>query len=97
MTFWETIKFLVKKGLIFLRDVHVSDNATSSKRFYGGIGFLAMLVLLYLVGYNTVSLFIWEKIQGTIEFVITICAGLIGLDTVRQIFDTMKGKKPPSE
>ena len=57
----------------YLRSIHSSKTPDSSKRFYGGVGFVCVIVFVGLFRHDLVG-----------ELMIT-CAGLLGLGGVLEI------------
>lgn len=67
--------------LNFIKRIYASDSPTSSKRFFGSIGWIAAIVFIG----------IWQR-DLTNELMYT-SAALIGLDTVTKITTLFAGKK----
>lgn len=64
----------MKKLLQFLKNIYLSDQPESSKRFYGSIGFICSIVFIA----------IWSHIL--IEQLMYVSATLIGLETITKAF-----------
>ena len=58
----------------FLKDMFSSEKGVSSKRVFGGIGFLCSIVFIAL----------WSR--DLIDFLLITSASMIGLETITQIF-----------
>jgi hypothetical protein len=76
----------------FLYEVHCEGGIPSSKRFYGGIGFVT--VQLCLIAATIISLIQTKELSGTIasllDFDLATSAALLGLSTITRIFDKSK-------
>jgi hypothetical protein len=91
MTFWN-----------FLKVVHSGSEDGSAKRVYGGLIIIALLVILYFTAHKIIPLEIWDKIESTFQYIFTVGATLLGLNTAIDIFKVIKnGKdkepKPPDK
>ena len=82
MTFWK-----------WLRLVHSGKDEASSKRFYGGIIIILTLGILFLVVWGICPTGTWGKIEGTVQYVFTVGASLIGLNTIIDLYKIRKEKK----
>ncbi len=63
----------MKQFVRFFRDIHTARSAVSSKRFYGGVGFVCSVVFVA----------IWQ--HELVDELLYTSAGLIGFDTLRKI------------
>lgn len=82
MTFWK-----------WLAAVHSSGDEASSKRFYGGIGWIAVIAFAYLVGYKVIPVDVWNDIEGFVTTVTYLATGLLGLDTLKNGIIMLKKDK----
>jgi len=86
---------VLRKGLEalwqFFKVIHSGSEEGSSKRIYGGLIIIAMLILIYLVTLLPVPLEIWDAIETFVTYAFTIGATLLGLNT---IIDIAKIRKP---
>ena len=76
------MKTYIDKFLIFLKGIFSSTDPTSSKRFFGAIGYISAIVFIAL----------WQK--DLIETLLYVSAMLIGLDTVTNLIGKFKKDKP---
>ena len=58
----------------FFKDMFSSDNGVSSKRVFGGIGFICSIIYIAL----------WSR--DLIDFLLITSASMIGLETITSIF-----------
>lgn len=61
----------------FLKNIHSSGSPESSKRFYGGIGFMCSIIMIWT------NINIKNELVETLMFV---SAGMIGLETLTNLF-----------
>ena len=81
----------------WLKTVHSNDNDASSKRFYGGIAWVAIIILTYVTAYKFVDIEVWQKMETFITTITFLATGLLGLDTIRngiQYFKKDNNDKP---
>lgn len=76
----------------FIYNAHCEGGIPSSKRLYGGIGFIT--VQLCLITATIISLIQTKELSGTLtsllDFDLATSAALLGLSTVTRIFDRGK-------
>lgn len=82
-----------KSFLRWVKLVHSSSDEASAKRFYGGIGFLTCVILLYLVALGAISMKTADDLQSYWEFMLAISSSMIGLGTAETIFKAKYNKK----
>jgi hypothetical protein len=56
-----------------LKSIFSSDQSLSSKRVFGAIGFIASVII------------IWTKQPEFVDFLLTVSASLLGLETITKI------------
>ena len=65
-----------------LTQIFSSDQALSSKRIFGGIGYISAIVM------------IWTKVQSdNVPYLLYVSASLLGLETITQIFNKSKNQQ----
>ena len=70
----------------YLKEVHSGNSEASAKRFYGGIGFLAGIILFYLVGFEVISKNTWIGLESAWDTLMYLSAGLIAGGTIQALF-----------
>jgi hypothetical protein len=96
MTFWEAIKTITLNPIKFLRTqwdnfwswialAHSSSDEASSKRFYGGIGFLSCIVMLYLFAAGVFPAVVWMQISPYWVILLSSSLGLISLAVLEKV------------
>jgi hypothetical protein len=68
----------MKNFLEWLKNIHSAGRPESAKRFYGAIGFITAIVYIA----------IWD--HDSIVTLLYVSAGLLGLETITQIFTKKK-------
>ena len=73
---------MISKFFTFLKGIYSSTDPTSSKRFFGSIGYICAVVFIAL----------WQK--DLIETLLYVSAMLIGLETVTNLIGKFSKPKP---
>lgn len=71
----------------FLKKVHSRDTEYSSKRIYGGIGFICYLICMFFAVFTN-----HVELPNSIDTLLIVCASLLGVDSVMNSFG--RSKKP---
>lgn len=91
---------IVKKALTaiweFFKRVHAGTEEASAKRVYGGLIIISLLCILYFVSLKLVPKDVWLEIQSTVEYMFTIGASLLGLNTIIDIYKVKRSRAPGS-
>ena len=77
----------------WVKSVFSGSEEASAKRVFGSITLIAMVVLLYFVAHKLIPLDIWDKIEGTVQYIATIGASLLGLNTIIDIYKVARNGK----
>lgn len=77
----------------WLKTIHSNSDDASSKRFYGGIAWIAIIILTYLTAYKFVDIEVWRKMETFITTITLLATGLLGLDTVKNGIQYFKKDK----
>lgn len=76
----------------WLKDIHSNSDSASSKRFYGGIGWIAVIGVTYFTGFQFIPVDIWESIEPFVNTLTFLATGLLGLDTISKGIRYFKNK-----
>lgn len=82
--------FSMKKFVVFLREVFSEDGVGSSKRIFGGIGFLSVIIAVFVLVFREGAT---SHVSSLIEFLIVVSTSLLGLTSVVSVFKKKDEKK----
>lgn len=63
----------MEKIIEIFKDIHSNSGKISAKRFYGGVGFIACIIMICVLKHDLIAELMYTS------------ASMIGLDTIRQI------------